>query len=170
MSIPRKQPLEPHWNFAIAATIGNLETLVWGFESINARIDATGHMFAGVPEPIEIIAIIDRFLAEDDIFYQGDITRLKEMRQYLVQHISPIFESGWTTAQQYWERLPKAQYNELYQWTIEDFRAEAKAQAPENAKPSQLAWFIEGFCKSWRDQEVRFLANSIGKEWPIPPR
>lgn len=156
-----KSQLQRHWQFALGTTLGRLETLVWGFDS---DIESNGHAFSGVPAPEELITIIDGFSGETDIMFQGTITQLNKMRQYLIEVLAPAYQDGLNSAQLRWHQASTEERAALAEFDFPDFRNDAKKQIPQDAKPSQANWFVEGYCRQWRVEWMEYYRQLFEAE------
>jgi hypothetical protein len=146
-----------HWNFALSAAFGRLEDLIWNFDAFAAKHDH-GFPFLGVPDPYELITVIDGFLTES--LYQGDVTRLQEMRLDIENRLIPAYGSGQESAAAHWSSTQFSQHHILASMTVMDFRAEAQNKTLTMFSPSQKCWFVEGFCKMWQVKVLNYTKQS----------
>ena len=125
---------------------------------------AKGHSFSGVPGPNDLVRIIDGFLSEQEKLFNGDVTNLTEMREYLQNHLLPMYQMGQQIAHQHWINADSQEQSNFMKFNIDDFRNLAKQNAPMDAKFSQQNWFIEGFCRQWRQEELEYYRRQFQAE------
>jgi hypothetical protein len=150
--------LPPHWQFALASALGRLEQLIWHLDELTQK-----WTFAvlGVPNPEKLLTVIDGFLQEEKALYQGDIARLRKMRDHVRQAVAPAYESGRDAAAEIWSSAPPDDQRKFLKTPDELILAEVQKhlQKVNIEGLAERAWFIEGFFLQWRDETLAFLAR-----------
>ena len=140
--------LPAHWRFAAGNAFQTLETQVRDF---NFARYSNGHTYSGL-KPNEYIEIIDGFLSEDATVVPGGNRRaLEELRKLLVHHIVAAFDVGWHTAIDNWNDGQR-EYGAL---PTPELHIMARDKSPFSGVKQE--WFIEGYCQSWAQSELKSL-------------
>jgi hypothetical protein len=150
--------LPPHWQFALASAFGRLEQLIW---HLDEPAQKSKFAIVGVPSPDRLLIVIDGFLQEEETLYQGDVARLKKMRDHITQAVAPAYESGRDAAAEIWSSAPPDDRRKLLETADELILAEVQKhlQKVNTEGLAEREWFIEGFFLQWRDETLAFLAK-----------
>lgn len=158
-------PYPLHWGFALRAAFGYLEELVWSFDTISDEIDQSGHFYAEVWTPDELVEVIDGFLSEGEKIPQGNITTLKEMKKFLQEKLILIYNEGKAKGQERWLKASPKEKEELEHLKPEGLRQEAKKAAESyDYSPSQNGWFVEAYCRQWRAEWFEYLKDLVSRQ------
>src|SRR5689334_6625528 len=109
---------KPHWSFALGVALIELDRLI-GSLDIAENLESMSS--TGIPDPDDLLAIIDGFLRERDSLYDGDVARLEQDRIAIQEIVAPAYQAGSKAARQLWAdalpeehaRLAKYQYHEV---------------------------------------------------------
>ncbi len=156
------EELPAHWLFALGQAYARLEQLVWGFD-FTAEVGK--HAYVGVPEPDELVSIIEGFLGEEDDLFGGDISRLEQMRTAIQETITPAYQAGQEAAHQWVATDLKEKYEKAAD--SDPIIAEAWKLVPGAFGPSAASWFVEGVCRTVGEEWVK--AVSASGSTPHPP-
>ena len=150
-----------HWKFAYSSAIYRLEMLLWEFDF---EKEARGHNYTGIPNPHELISIIDGFLSEKDNLSQGDVTRLIKFRERLSTKLTIAFDTGKQVAHQLWDEASEDTIAEYMDYGADIFHKKAKSLADLNWSLAEQSWFVEAFCKQWQQEWTENVRRGMDNE------
>src|SRR5215204_596649 len=142
---------KPHWNFVLGQALAGLEQLI---RDLNICEDLKWRGYADVPVPDELLAIIDGLLAEQGLLYEGEVSRLKELRTVVQEVVTPAYQAGCESARQYWADASPDKQEQIVEFRAEDTLAEAWRRVPASFSRNEANWFLEGFCCRWSTVEL----------------
>src|SRR5260221_10270898 len=90
-----------------------------------------------------LYVVVTAEIANDPKLFQGDVSRLKEMRLFIENHLVSTYRSGQEAAAQRWDGIPFHERNALVSIDVADFRTEAQTKASEALSPSLKQWFVD---------------------------
>jgi hypothetical protein len=150
-----------HWEFAFVAAIHRLEQLVWSF---NFEAEAQDKAFSGIWTPTELITIINGFLDEKDKYLQGDVQRLNELRERLATYLVPAYTSGQNAAITQWNNVDQQEKQTFTELDNSALRKRARTFAPQDLTDIGKNWFVEAYCRQWREEMLNFHQREFEEE------
>jgi hypothetical protein len=153
-----KPEITKHWEFALHNALARLQTLIWRFHELQEESQFTA---VGAQGPDEMFSIIDGFLGETQWLDRMDTRLLERLKESLLRHVTPAYESGRGAAAKIWSSAPIDDQRKLLK-TDDDVilsKAQNRLAKMKLEKRSDRAWFIEGFFLQWRDETLAFLAR-----------
>jgi hypothetical protein len=134
------------WRFALGEAFQGVQRLVWHFDFAKER---RGANYTGVPDPNELVQIINGFLTESDHLPDGDISELEKAKVALQGSIGRAYQSGQHASHQRWAQSAPEQQAQLSDLMPETVISAAWSQVPSGLSNSEANWFVEGFCRTW---------------------
>lgn len=158
MSHSTESELPSHWKFAFSAAFSMIEHLMWSFDF---EAETGKHAYATVPEPNELIEILNGFLTEQKLLYGGDITNLQHLRDIVKKQIAEAYRAGQVTATDQWQEASLADRSRLVTQSPEEIRESAWRLAPSEAYLAN--WFTQGYCRRWAEESFQQIVRDAGK-------
>jgi hypothetical protein len=153
-----KPEIAKHWEFALHNALARLQTLIWRFHELQEESQFTA---VGEQKPEEMLSIIEGFLGETQWLDRMDIRLLERLKDSLLRHVTPAYESGRGAAAKIWSSSPPDDRRKLLKSADELILSKAQNRLAKMKleKRSDRAWFIEGFFLQWRDETLNFIAK-----------